>query len=206
LHVVTKDGIVGIEVSELLPLPRNESLHSTLAEADRHESSVRLAERIYYAHHDAIPVKVTAYPWGIERASKKRDVADSLASFVKLHCHRANPVATFARIDEVPEGFGVISICSTPGSWWSGQSVVITLDGIRRQLRDRIEAKNKLLPIYRSNLSNTPIWLLLYSCWEVVRGVPMPHGIGEWSFPFGFDRVFFFSTLSNSVEEIRRTE
>jgi hypothetical protein len=38
----------------------------------------------------------------------------------------------------------------------------------------------------------------------VSRGVPMPHGIGDWTFPFGFERVFFYSSLNRTVEEIRR--
>jgi len=33
---------------------------------------------------------------------------------------------------------------------------------------------------------------------------PMPHGIGEWAFPSGFDRVFFYAAQNDSVEEIRR--
>lgn len=33
----------------------------------------------------------------------------------------------------------------------------------------------------------------------------MPHGFAEWTFPFEFDRVFFFSSLSGKVEEIRKS-
>jgi hypothetical protein len=40
-------------------------------------------------------------------------------------------------------------------------------------------------------------------CAGVSRGVEMPHGISEWSFPFNFDRVFFFASLTGSVVEIR---
>ena len=48
------------------------------------------------------------------------------------------------------------------------------------------------------------IWLLIYIAWNVTRGVPMPHGIGEWSFASSFDRMLFYSAMSESVEEIRR--
>lgn len=79
-----------------------------------------------------------------------------------------------------------------------------TLDGIQQSLGTRIAAKNELLPSYRANLPGSPIWLLLYSCSEVSRRIEIPHGIENWAFPFDFDRVFFFSTLSGRVVELRR--
>jgi hypothetical protein len=85
---------------------------------------------------------------------------------------------------------------------FAGQSVGVTFDGIYTQLAKRIASKDALLPTYRTNLPNVPIWLLLYSCWEVARSVPMPSGIREWTYPFGFDRVFFFAASSQCVEEI----
>ena len=45
LRVTTATGIVGIELSEILPLPRSASFNSSLAEASLQEDSVRLAER-----------------------------------------------------------------------------------------------------------------------------------------------------------------
>jgi hypothetical protein len=71
LRVWTKNGLVGIEVSEVMPLPRNASFNSSLAETIHHEDSVSLAERMYYANQNALPVKVTTYPWEIERTKKK---------------------------------------------------------------------------------------------------------------------------------------
>lgn len=205
LRVSTATGMVGIEVSEVLPLARNPSFNSSLAEARNHEASVRLAEQTYYEDEDATPVNVTAYPWNIERTrNTKRAMADELARFVKAHCHEATPVKTFGRVCGLPEGFGVVSICSIPGPWFSGQSVSVSLDDIYSQLADRIASKDTLLPTYRANLPNTPIWLLLYSCWEVARSVPMPGTIREWAYPFGFDRVFFFASSSQCVKEIRR--
>jgi hypothetical protein len=98
----------------------------------------------------------------------------------------------------------VISISATTGPWWSGESVNLTLDQIHQQIAKRIEAKNKLLPTYRSNLPNIPIWLLIYSGAGVSRSVPIPHGFAEWTFPFEFERVFIFSSLDNEIEEVRR--
>jgi hypothetical protein len=131
-------------------------------------------------------------------------MARALASFVRAHCDEATPVKLFERIHGIPEGFGVVNICSDRGPWRSGKSMVVTLDGIHHQLGLRIETKSKRLPEYRANLPNALIWLLLYSCWDVVRSVPMPDGIREWSFPSGFDRVFFFVSSSQCVEEIQR--
>jgi hypothetical protein len=132
LRVTTANGIVGIELSEILPLPRNASFNSSLAEASLQEDSVRLAEQAYCATQDAMPVQVTVYPWDVERTrNKKREMADALASFVKSHRHEAAPVKLFERIDGIPEGFVVVNICSTPGPWRSGKSTVVTLDGIQ---------------------------------------------------------------------------
>lgn len=203
LRVTTKNGVVGIELSEVIPLPRNASFNSSLAEAIHHEDSVSLAERMYYVAQDALPVEVTTYPWDIERTkTSQRKRAEALARFVREHCHEATPVKLVNRLDGIPEGFGVVNICSTPGPWFGGKSCGVTLEGIHRQLSRRIEKKNRLLPRYRANLPNAPIWLLLYSCWEVGRGVPMPHGIREWLVPSGFDRIFFFA--ESNLEEIQR--
>jgi hypothetical protein len=206
LRVLTAEGLIGIEVSEVLPLPRNPSFNSSLAEARNHEASVRLAEQTYYKDKNATPVKVTTYPWDVERTrNKKREMGNELATFVKAHCHEATPVKLFGRIDEIPEGFGVVNIVAGHGPWYAGQSVGVTFDGIYSQLANRIASKDELLPIYRANLPKAPIWLLLYSCWEVARSVPMPSGIRKWAYPFGFDRVFFFASSSQCIEEIRRS-
>ena len=202
LRVTTKEGLVGIELSEVMPLPRNPSFNSSLAEAIHHEDSVSLAERMYYAAPDAVPVKVTTYPWDINRRENNQaKMAQRLSRFVRERCREAKPVKSFNRLN-APEGFGVVSICSAPGPWFGGKSCNITFDGIYHQLSRRIEEKNKLLPQYRANLPNAPIWLLLYSSWEVSRGVPMPHGIRDLLVSSGFDRIFFIA--QSSLEEIRR--
>jgi hypothetical protein len=203
-RIETETGTVGIELTEVLPPPRNESFSSPVAEEDLHKSVVEIAE-LDYGTAGGLAVKVRTYFWNIERVkNRKWEMAHALAGFVKSHRGEANTVATFTRRDKLPEGFGVISIDSNPGPWWSGEGVENTFEGIYQQLAARIAAKNKLLPTYRANLPNSPIWILLYSCAGVSRGVHMPYGISEWSFPFDFDRVFFFASLSGSVEEIRR--
>ena len=203
--ITTRAGTLGIEVSELMPLPRNSSFSSPIAEQRLHENVIQLAEREYYAKHGAIPVTVRAYFWNVEQGkNRKRQMAVSLVDFVESHCHDASPVATFSRRDLLPDGFSIISIDSLPRPWWSGESVPITLSDIRKQLAVTIEDKNKLFTRYRANLPGSPIWLLIYSGVEVSRGIPMPHGVSGWSFPFDFEHVFFYSSLSQAVEEIRR--
>jgi len=204
-RVSTAQGLIGIELSEVTPLPRNPTFNSSVAEAANHEASVRLAEQIYYKNKNAMQVKVTTYPWDVVRTRNiKRNMGDELASFVKAHCCEATPTKTFARLHGIPDGFGVVSIHAGPGSWFAGQSVGVTLGGIYVQLANRIADKDALLSTYRANLQNTPIWLLLFSCWEVARSLSMPHGIREWTYPFGFDRVFFHAASSECVEEIHR--
>jgi hypothetical protein len=133
-------------------------------------------------------------------------MARGLAEFIKAHRAQATPIATFERSDGLPQSFGLISICAESGPWSCGTSVGPTLSQIRQVLAERISAKNDLLPTYRSNLPGAPIWLLIYSCMEVARGVWIPYGLDEWTFPFGFDRVFFFSSLDNAVVELRKRE
>ena len=67
LRVLTAGGPIGIELSEVLPLPRNPTFNSSVAEAASHEASVRLAEQIYYKNKNAMQVEVTTYPWDVER-------------------------------------------------------------------------------------------------------------------------------------------
>lgn len=203
-RIETETGTLGIELTEVLPPPRNESFSSPVAEEDLHKSVIEIAEKDYRMA-GGLPVKVSAFFWDIERArNKKREMADGLVDFVRSNCALANPIFMTDRRNRLPDGFSVVSIDSNPGPWWSGEGVGNTVEGIYQQLAARIAAKNKLLPTYRANLPNSPIWLLLYSCVGVSRGVHMPYGISEWSFPFDFDRVFFFASLSGSVEEIRR--
>jgi hypothetical protein len=205
IRIKGEAGTVGIELTELLPLSRNDSFNSSLAEEGLHNDVVRLAEEDYYRTPGATPVKITVYFRDVERGkNRKREMAQALSAFVTSHREQAKPVVTFVRRDKLPDGFGTISIASGAGAWFSGESVGNTISGIRQQLAARIGAKSSLVPNYRANLPDSPIWLLLYSGAGVPRGVPLVKGINEWSFAFDFDRVLFFSSLDGRVEEIRR--
>jgi hypothetical protein len=133
-------------------------------------------------------------------------MASSLAAFVKLHISEATPVRTFSWRQNLPESFSVITIFAGGGQWENNETVHITLADIHQQLAERIRAKNERLPEYRANLPGSQIWLLIYSGVAVSHGVPMPHGVGDLRFPFGFDRVLFYSALSGRAEDIYRSE
>src|ERR1700739_3682475 len=62
---------VGIELTELLPLPRNDSFNSTLAEESLRRDVVRLAEEDYYRTPGVTAVKVTVYFWDVERGKNR---------------------------------------------------------------------------------------------------------------------------------------
>jgi hypothetical protein len=207
-QIESADGTLGVEVAELMPPPASESFNSPLAEYGQRETTMRTAERIYFSDRDASPVKVSASFWRVERsknASRQvRVMAEGLAAFVRAHCHEADPVENFSWRSELPPGFGVIQIVAGPGAWGTWGYSGITPDGIKVQLGARIAEKETRLPGYRAKLPDSPLWLLLYSTWDMTRGVPMPHGIADWAFPSGFDRVFFYAAQNDCVEELRR--
>lgn len=204
-RIKSTSGTVGIEVTELLPLPRNNSFNSTLAEESLHQEVVRLAEEDYFRPPDAIPVKATVYFWDVERGrNRARQMAGELSAFVAAHAQEATPLATFVRLHKLPEGFGTISILSGQEPWVAQESVTVTFDGIHHQFSERIAAKNRLVPQYRLNLPDSPIFLLIYTCAGVSRHVPPSTGTTEWCFGFDFDRVLFYSIMYGTVEEIRR--
>jgi hypothetical protein len=205
--LATETGIVGIEVTELLPPVSGDAFSSPLAQKDFQDRVVDLAEREYNRTPGALPTKVLVYFWNPEgKIYDKRAMALSLVAFVKAHRDEAVPIKTFSWRPDLPEGFAVIQIIAESRPWTSGESIHMTVDGIYQQLAERIRAKNQRLPEYRANLPGSQIWLLIYSGVSVSRGVHMPHGIGDLRFPFGFDRVLFYSALSNKVEDIYGSE
>jgi hypothetical protein len=200
--------LVGIEVTELLPAAASDSFSSSLAERSFHQKVIELAETEYNRTPGAIPVGVGAFFWKIDSGKYDKNVmACALAEFVRSNREKATPVANFSWRADLPEGFEVIDIFATNDRpWHSGESVSLTVDPIYQQLADRISAKNALLPSYRENLPDAPILLVIYSCIEVSRGVPIPHGTEEWTFPSNFDRILFFSALDNAAVEIRKVK
>jgi hypothetical protein len=203
----TATGLVGIEVTELMPAPTSDFFSSPLAEKSWHQKLMKAAEREYSGLPGAVPVGVSAYFWRTESGKyEMRTMARGLADFVQTHRAEAKPVVTFSRRADLPEGFGVITITEFYEPWHGLETVTLKLDQIHQRLADRICAKIELVPIYRANLPNAPIFLLIFSCMEISRGVPIVHGIEEWTFPFDFDRVFFFAGLDTQVVELRRSQ
>lgn len=197
---------LGLELTLLIPRPGHPSFESPLAEWATLLRAIKSAEHIYYRNHQARPVEVIGYQWPFERAPKKEDeIAHDLAEFVRVHCDRAVPFAMFTRHDDLPDGFGVITIRVGGGCWDGRASTGSSALCTPHLLAERISAKNEKLTTYRKNLLNSPIWLLIHSGVDVSGGVYMPSNIGDWSFSFDFERVFFYASLNSRVEEIRRS-
>ncbi len=197
----TVAGPLGIEVTELLR--SGEGSFPPVAEESFHKEVIRIAEGEYYRTPSTVPVRVLVYFWDVGGGRRdKQHMARALVEFVKLHYRQATPVVTLSNRADLPDGFGVIHIDSTGACWTSGESGGTTVSEIHEQLASRISAKNKLLPRYRARLPHSAIWLLVYSGVAVSRGVPIPHGMSERTFPFDFEKVLFFSCLSDEVVEI----
>ena len=65
-----------------------------------------------------------------------------LVDFVRTHSHGATPVATYQRRDQLPRGFGVVSIAFGREPWFSGAFRSLTVSGIYNELSQRIAARN----------------------------------------------------------------
>jgi hypothetical protein len=198
-------GLLGIEITAVAPPPRHPSFNSLLAECDKYEEVIRKAESDYRRIPGVAPVKVTTYPWEIERTrGMEREMVRELVDFVRAHAHEATPVATYQRRNRLPRGFGVVSIADGAEPWFSGASGSLTVAGIYDELSRRIAEKNARLPTYRQNLPSAAIWLLLYSGAAISNGIEIPHGMDEWHPRFEFDRVFLFAALAGRVIEISK--
>jgi hypothetical protein len=203
----TETGTLGLEVSELLRPAGSNGGIVPAAEETYHKEIVQMAQEQYYRAADAKPARVVLY-FANARGKKrnKQDMARSLAEFVKANVQRADPVICLSGL-QLPDGFGSMSIASESGDWWCGECGGVTVSDIREQLAARISAQNEFVRRYRTNLPDgAQLWLLLYSTVSVSRSMPIPHGIDEWSFPFDFDRVFWFASLENEVVEIQRAD
>jgi len=225
LLIKSAGGDLGVEITELLR--EDTGPFSPVKNEDFHRKVVRLAEE-RYRDLDAEPVHVgvmfldearckSENPEGWRRLADRKvgrkleNMANSLVEFVKNHSGRAGVPTTFKKrempgqmdADTLPAGFEVISISRPPAAWASGESATIPpLD--REQLRRAIDKKNSLLPRYRANTRDMPIWLLIYSGPSVSRGVPIPRVARSWRFPFDFEKVLLFSGMDNEVIEISR--
>jgi hypothetical protein len=198
---------LGVEVSEVLK-PASSNFGIVPAEAESyHQEIVRLAQEQYYATADATPVKIVLY-FSNARGKKrdKREMARTLAEFVKANVPLPNEMSNFNSL-QLPEGFGSMSIAVESKDWWCGESGSFSVSDIQEALTSSISEKNKLLPAYRKNLApGAQVWLLLYSTSAVSRGMSIPYGIDQWQFNFDFDKVFWFTSLSDGFLEIQRAE
>ncbi len=198
-------GPLGIELSELVrPALSNQGI-LPVEEAAFHSEVARLAEEVYYRMPDTKPVKVGLYfrNAGGKRRDK-RQLAKTVAEFVKSKADQATPFAAFYQFD-APEEFVAITIMAERAPWFNSESGVVRFSEIQPQVADRISAKNKLVRTYRANLpEGAQVWLLLYTAVTVPRSMPIPYGVENWKFPFDFDRVFWFASLERNFVEIGR--
>lgn len=197
--ITTPNGTLAIETTELL-IPGKNGNFSPVKEEDFHQKLIRKAEALYEKKACAKPVRVSVRfnngGWHDMKA-----MAAALAEFVSSHQQLAAPVKTF--YDGFPALFFSVTIESDrTSSWISNELAGFTVDDVYEQLAFRISEKNKLLSTYRANVPNTPIWLLIYTTFDVSRSMSMPHGIEQWKQPFGFERVLFYSCLDEAVAEI----
>jgi hypothetical protein len=202
----TSSGILGIELCEVLrPASTNDGILPVEAESFHRSIMQRAQER--YQQTSSEPTRVNVY-FSRARGEKQNRIhlVESLVDSVTRNRHRANP-AVVLKGNELPEGFDHILITAESDDWWCGECGGITVSEIRNEIASKIAAKNELLPRYRANLpTGAQVWLLLCSHVTVSRSIPIPHGIEEWKFPFGFERVFWFASLENKVVEIQRAE
>ncbi len=200
----TAADALGIEVSEIMrPASSNHGILPAEAEAF-HQSIMQKAQQIFRKTSSG-PTRVNVYfsnPRG--KKQNKQQLINRLVESVQAHRHRANP-AVVLKGEELPEGFDHILITDESTEWWCVEAGGIHLSEIHPEVAAKIAAKNPLVSRYRANLpSGAKLWLLLFSRVTVARSVPIPAGIGEWKFPFDFDRVFWFACLENRVVEFRR--
>ena len=95
-RIETATGLVGIEVTELMPAPTTDFFSSPLAEKSWHEKLMKAAELEYNGLPGAVPVGVSAYFWKTESGKyDMRTMARGLVDFVLTHHGQAKPVVTF---------------------------------------------------------------------------------------------------------------
>jgi hypothetical protein len=198
-QIITPNGTLAIETTELL-IPGKNGGFPPVQEEAFHQKLVRIAEALHrrMPHRKPVRVSVRFNSGGWHDIEQ---MATVLAEFVSSHQHLASPVKTFY------EGFPALFFSVTIESdrlppWTSNECSGFTVEDVYVQLALRIKEKDKLLPTYRENIPDSPIWLLIYTTFGVSRSMSMPHGIEQWKQPFGFERVLFFSCLDEAVAEI----
>jgi hypothetical protein len=198
---------LGIEVSELmLPASSNYGI-APVAEAAFNLQVAKMAQELYNRSTDATPVKVSLYfPSSRGEKRDKFAMAKTLAEFVRKNVPTDRSFVSLSQ-GRTAKHFGGIVITLEPDEWWSSEGSSVTLTDIQDALSSRIESKNRNVAKYRSNLDpKAGIWLLFYTVTSVSRSMPIPHGIEDWVFESGFDRIFWYVCLGDQFVEIRKSE
>lgn len=205
-RIVGDFGCLGLEVSHVVPPPRNASFKSARGEEAFYQRVVREAETLYHRKLDAPAIKVTVGFWYFTwDDTTERRMIRQLAQFVLDHRPAdSTDIRTYMRRDRLPDGFSIISIAPGPGAWFCSSDVVLTLSGIYSAVESRISEKSKRIAAYRRNVPGAPIWLLLYSDMSIAGGIVIPHNMGKQPMQFDFERVFLFAPLSNGMVELSR--
>lgn len=193
--IETSTGLLGIELTEFLPSGAG-ALLPVEAEAI-HKRALVIAEGLYYSSTDAVPVRVFTFRRITQdRKRNPHKMALELVKFVKLHLPRAEN-GTVMMQHGLPEGFGTIQIDRGGRNWTCGRTHHGDYSKIFEAFASLVSAKNSLVQKYRANLPASEIWLLVYSGVQVARSVSIPAGADKWVVPTTFDKVLFFSSLSN---------
>jgi hypothetical protein len=198
---------LGIELSEVLrPASSNHGILPVEQESF-HKAIITKAQHDYEAY-GAKPVHVSVYFTNTRGEKRdKKGLAVALAEFVKANVEEASPFVSLYR-PKTPDGFdSVVISADSSRDWWCGEGGGYSLDDTRPQLAARIINKDRLIPTYRANLpADARVWLLLYTGVTVARSMMIPAGIEAWTFPFRFERVFWFAVLEGQFAEIRRAK
>lgn len=200
----TETGELGIDVSELLrPAFTNHGIVPLEQEKFRQKILDTARKECEERGLPALRVHVCfTNPKG--RKQDWQELTNSLVETVVANYQKATP--TWSQVNPpLPEGFEYIVIMSEEGDWWSPTVGGISVSQIPLHIAKSITAKELKLPAYRKNLGKgAQIWLLLHSGVTIARSLEVPKDIGEWKFPFEFDRVFWFSFLEAKAVEILR--
>jgi hypothetical protein len=205
----TDDGRLGIELTELL-CPggsggtKGDGLLPIKKEAI-HKEIIAIAQKQYYGTEGTQPARahvVFANSIGECSTKQRQELGHALCDYVRINLKRAKSDRT-----EMPSGFSTIVIVPESGDWWHDECVAYTVDDIRRQLAQRIAAKNRKIQKYRTGLHPcAQIWLLLHTGSSVTRHVAVPRQIQEWRFSFDFEKVFWFVFEENRIIEIQSAD
>lgn len=202
------DARLGIEVTQLLPLPaRARELSGTELSA-RQEKTMEKAQ-YFFSKMGGPSVAVRAYfnnEWARKHPRSVDEDARRVALFVRDHCppHSGDAFVAYREdgLRNWPEPLCNIVIERREGSWDApgcGGVPWIT----KEQLADRIRDKNQKLAEYRKRLPGWRIWLLIATNMSVLRSVSVPREVTTWRFAYDFDKVYL-SSWEDGVLDLRR--